>query len=302
MNILTKEERLAYFGSVGPAKGDKPVEKEKMIDLQSNQKDYFFEIDQVGIDRFSYPVTVQSTLAPAVQQTTGSFKVTTSLDRWQKGINMSRIPELLHDLYETDSPMDFSTLREAAKELVQRMGQRGGTVQVSFPWYVEKVSPVSGKKGLSHVVVELTSSFDREKGVSETLGMEAYVATLCPCSKEISEYSAHNQRGKVRVTVELYEGAEPIPLKETLLEIIESNASASLYPILKRPDEKRVTEQAYENPRFVEDLIRLIAADLVESSWVEAFTIECRNEESIHLHDAYATFHYSKRRKEEGER
>lgn len=298
MNILTKEERLAYFGSVHPAKGDKPVEKERMVDLQSDQKDYFFKIDQVGIDRFTYPVNLQSTLAPVVQQTTGSFKVTTSLNQWQKGINMSRIPELLHDLYESDSPMDFSTLRDVTKELVTRMEQRTGTIQVAFPWYFERVSPISGKKGLSHVSVELTTSFDQEKGFSETLGMEAYVATLCPCSKEISEYSAHNQRGKVRVTVDLNKDVDPIPYKEALLEIIETNASAPLYPILKRPDEKKVTEQAYENPRFVEDLIRLIAADLVESVWAEAFTIECNNEESIHLHDAYAKLHYSKRGKE----
>ena len=127
------------------------------------------------------------------------------------------------------------------------------------------------------------------------LTIEAAVTTLCPCSKEISEYSAHNQRGIVTVKAYIDKDAElSDDYKSVILDAMEANASSVLYPILKRPDEKRVTERAYENPRFVEDLIRLIAADLVELDWLEGFDIECRNEESIHQHDAFAKLKHRK--------
>lgn len=131
--------------------------------------------------------------------------------------------------------------------------------------------------------------------VNKSLTLTAMVTTLCPCSKEISEYSAHNQRGIVTVKADFApEGELPANFKERILEAMEVNASSMLYPILKRTDEKSVTERAYENPRFVEDLLRLIAADLVELDFVTGFTIECRNEESIHQHDAFARLTYNK--------
>lgn len=122
---------------------------------------------------------------------------------------------------------------------------------------------------------------------------------MCPCSKEISEYSAHNQRGIVTITADINPSAlDSQDWKAALLNAAESNASSALYPILKRPDEKHVTERAYENPRFVEDMVRLVAADLYEMKDVQAFTVECRNEESIHLHDAIAIISYDKRKEE----
>ena len=126
------------------------------------------------------------------------------------------------------------------------------------------------------------------------LTIEAAVTTLCPCSKEISEYSAHNQRGIVTVKTYLNKDTDVVDdYKDKILDAMEANASSILYPILKRPDEN-VTERAYENPRFVEDLIRLIAADLVDFDWIDGFDIECRNEESIHQHDAFARLKYRK--------
>lgn len=131
--------------------------------------------------------------------------------------------------------------------------------------------------------------------VNKSLTLTAMVTTLCPCSKEISEYSAHNQRGIVTVKADFAPEDElPANFKERILEAMEVNASSMLYPILKRTDEKSVTERAYENPRFVEDLLRLIAADLLELDFVTGFTIECRNEESIHQHDAFARLSYNK--------
>ena len=150
-------------------------------------------------------------------------------------------------------------------------------------------------KAVGHADVTYGLAIENHTVTRKELTIQAKVTTLCPCSKEISEYSAHNQRGIVTVKAYLDKNNDVIDdYKNKILDAMEANASSILYPILKRPDEKRVTERAYENPRFVEDLIRLIAADLVEFDWIEGFDIECRNEESIHQHDAFARLKYRK--------
>lgn len=288
INLPAKEDRLKRFGSVNKIEGTKPVRKEQMADLQSETKDYLFAIDQVGVSNVRYPVLIESVQKPLLQQTEGVFKMTTSLPASQKGINMSRLPEALHAFYEAEKPLNFEHLRELSREIASRMEQQKAQIDVTFPWFTERKSPAMDMTGLHHTKVTLSSSYQADGVREESITMEAKVATLCPCSKEISEYSAHNQRGVVTVQLHFKGDLLPTGYKEELLEVLESNASAALYPILKRPDEKFVTEQAFENPRFVEDLIRLIASELYETDWVRSFEITCRNEESIHLHDAYA--------------
>src|SRR5699024_3121268 len=152
---------------------------------------------------------------------------------------------------------------------------------------------ITNMKAVSHAVVTYGMAIDKENVTRKEITLQVAVTTLCPCSKEISEYSAHNQRGIVTVKAYLSKDANlKDDYKEKILDAMEANASSILYPISKRPDEKSVTEHAYENPRFVEDLIRLIAADLVDFDWIEGFDIECRNEESIHQHDAFAKLKY----------
>ena len=159
----------------------------------------------------------------------------------------------------------------------------------------DRYSPVTNIKAVGHADVTYGLAIENHTVTRKELTIQAKVTTLCPCSKEISEYSAHNQRGIVTVKAYLDKNNDVIDdYKDKILDAMEANASSILYPILKRPDEKRVTERAYENPRFVEDLIRLIAADLVEFDWIEGFDIECRNEESIHQHDAFARLKYRK--------
>lgn len=298
MNKLTlpsKIERHRYFGSVEPIIGDKPTSKENMKDLQNKEQEYFFKIEQVGVKNLTYPVLVSSTLTPFEQNSVGNFTLTTGLVREQKGINMSRLPEVLHEFYQEGLRMDFSTLKDLTKRLAEKMKQESSTIHVAFPWFFERKSPEMQLSGLMRADVELEVQFDAKAGWTEKVKMTALTTTLCPCSKEISEYSAHNQRGVVTVEVTTAPGETfPHNFKEILLDIMESNASAKLHPVLKRPDEKKVTEQAYENPRFVEDLIRLIAADLYLADWIKSFKIECRNEESIHQHDAYAKMEYQK--------
>ncbi|WP_235599931.1 GTP cyclohydrolase FolE2 [Alkalihalobacillus trypoxylicola] len=270
------------------------MKKSEMTDLQSMEKDYFFHINQVGVEKLHYPMLIHSSIEPKVQQTFGNFKISTSLPSHQKGINMSRIPETLHQYYSEGAILNQKLLRRFSKQLAQKMEQSEVYMKVSYPWFFTRSSPVSNFEGLVEAKIWLETKFAQDTW-HEKVGLQAMITTLCPCSKEISEYSAHNQRGIVNVEVESAEGELCSEhFKEELLEVIESNASARIHSILKRPDEKKVTETAFENPRFVEDLIRLIAASLVELEWVSKFTITCNNEESIHQHDAYASLTYKK--------
>ncbi|MFA9455731.1 GTP cyclohydrolase FolE2 [Halalkalibacter sp. AB-rgal2] len=287
-----KAERHRHFGSVDPIVGTKPTEKEKMPDLQNKPDDFYFPIQQVGISDVKYPVMIESDLAPTTQTTTATFAMTTSLEQNFKGINMSRLTEQLH-LYFQSHLLSLESLREFSAILAREMKQQAADVEVQFPWFFTKTSPSMQKEGMAHADITYNVHFDEKAGYTSEIRMKAAVTTLCPCSKEISEYSAHNQRGFVTMSVRVDDSAN-VDWKAILLEAAESNASSILYPVLKRPDEKAVTERAYENPRFVEDLIRLVASDLYEHEHIQSFDIECRNEESIHQHDAIARLSFKK--------
>lgn len=288
-NLNTREGRWKHFGSVDPIKGTKPTEKEKMTDLQSSKKDFLFEIDHVGIKNLTYPVRLDG------YQTAGIFSLSTHLAKDEKGINMSRILESVEAHYDNGLSLDFDTLKTVLITLQTVMHQKDATVDVDAKWFFDRFSPVTNLRAIGHADTRFSMTVEGDTTVNKSLTLTAMVTTLCPCSKEISEYSAHNQRGIVTVKADFApEGELPANFKERILEAMEVNASSMLYPILKRTDEKSVTERAYENPRFVEDLLRLIAADLVELDFVTGFTIECRNEESIHQHDAFARLTYNK--------
>lgn len=296
--LPSKHERLQLFGTVDPVKGNKPVVKEEMQDIQNSRSDFLFELEQVGIDNLKYPIEVVSSIAPQRFSSIGKFRLSTSLERESKGINMSRLIEQLQNSRELGLSDKIPDLVELTKRLSKKMDQRKAELKVSYPWFYERQAPVSGLMGLSHSQASVTVKWEAGNVAVLKAQLEILITTLCPCSKEISEYSAHNQRGLLRIEVEGYDGESlPEQWKEELLEAAESNASSCLHPILKRPDEKHVTEHAYENPRFVEDIVRLVAADLYEKGWVRNFTIDCRNEESIHQHDAVARIVFDKLKK-----
>lgn len=289
LDLSTREARWKYFGSVEPIKGTKPTEKEKMPDLQSSKKDFLFEIEHVGIKNLIYPVRIDDF------QTVGNFEFSTSLNQDEKGINMSRIIESVEKHYDNGVKLDFDHLTTLLNTLQTAMIQNTASVNVTAKWFFNRFSPVTNQKAVGHADIRYILSVSEDKIIKKSLGIEVPVTTLCPCSKEISEYSAHNQRGIITVLIDLDpEVSLPDNYKDIVLDGMEANASSMLYPILKRTDEKAVTERAYENPRFVEDLIRLVAADLVELEWIQGFEIECRNEESIHQHDAFARLKYTK--------
>lgn len=292
VNLPNKTERHQLFGSVPPGPRLKPVEKEKMADLQNTKKDFLFDLDQVGITNVKYPITVESDVTPKSQSTIGTFTLTSSIKKTSKGTNMSRFMEQLNKYsQEKGFIASLSTLKNFTKELATRLDQNDAEIGLSFPWFYERTGPQSNIPGMNHANVTMTVAYDNEKGFSIHTSLSVLVTSLCPCSKEISEYSAHNQRGSVSMEISIADeyDIDNTDWKVMLLEAAESNASARLHPVLKRTDEKVVTEQAYENPRFVEDIVRLVSADLFEEPYVTKFKVSCRNEESIHLHDAIAS-------------
>jgi GTP cyclohydrolase IB len=295
LSIPPKTERHKLFGSVEPGPKTKPTEKQEMPDLQNSRKDFLFEIDAVGISNVKQPAIVLSSLHPKEQTTVATFKLTSKIPYDAKGTNMSRFTEQLDNYRKQGFELTLNNLYDFVKELAERLKQNDAELEISFPWFYERKGPSSGIAGLNHADVTMRISYDQANGFSSEVSLACAVTTLCPCSKEISEYSAHNQRGYITMTVQFADNYhEERDWKEALLHAAESNASAMIHPVLKRPDEKMVTESAYENPRFVEDMVRLVAADLYELEYVKSFKVECRNEESIHLHDAIATLSYKK--------
>lgn len=296
IQLPQKKKRHELFGSVKPGPKTKPTIKEHMSDVQNLKKDFLFDIDAVGISNVKHPIIVNSELDPTSQTTVGTFQLTSTIDKWSKGTNMSRFLEQLNESGKSGLTIDFSTLKTFVISLKSRLKQQNIDVEVTFPWFYERKGPNTDLAGMNHADVCLRVHYDEKFGFQWKASLSVFVTTLCPCSKEISEYSAHSQRGKVSMEIIFNDDFDDtvVDWKKELLEAAESNASAQIYPVLKRPDEKIVTEKAYENPRFVEDLVRLVAADLYELSFVQTFKVTCQNEESIHMHDAIASISYDK--------
>ena len=198
-----------------------------------------------------------------------------------KGTHMSRFIELLE---ASTAPLDYSTVRELLNDMVNRLGAESGELEVRFPYFIRKHAPVSGVASSLDHLVNIHARVDRVDGFRFNLQVTSAVTSLCPCSKQISQYGAHNQRSHITIGAELL---EPVSVEELVL-VAERAASCEIYGLLKRADEKFVTERAYDNPKFVEDLVRDVAASLQADSRLQGFTVEAENFESIHNHSAYA--------------
>jgi GTP cyclohydrolase FolE2 len=252
-------------------------------DVQSGGDDRDIAIDQVGIKGLRYPLpfvdrdgTVHATIA--------TCNVYVALPADRKGTHMSRLVALLEDRAAPGAaPVSVAGLRALLDDLLARLEAPGGRIELAFPFFVRKIAPVSGVPSLLDYDVRLAA--DLAGGTFRSMvTVSVPVTSLCPCSKEISDYGAHNQRSLVTIGVR---PRAPVFLAE-LLRIAEEEASAELYGILKRVDEKYVTERAYDNPRFVEDLVRGVAQRLAADARFDGFVVEAENFESIHNHSAYA--------------
>lgn len=252
-------------------------------DVQSERDERHIAIERVGIKGLRCPLPFADGDA-AVQSTIARCNVYVALPDSQKGTHMSRLVELLESRAQPGAPaLSVAGLRSFVDQLVARLGAPGGRVELAFPFFVRKSAPVSGVSSLVDFDVALTAELDAGQYAC-TICVAAPVTSLCPCSKEISEYGAHNQRSLVTIRVR---PSAPLLVTE-LIRVAEDAASCELYGILKRADEKYVTERAYDNPRFVEDLVRGVALRLADDARVSAYTVEAENFESIHNHSAYA--------------
>jgi GTP cyclohydrolase IB len=250
-----------------------------LVDIQASKDERNIYIDRVGVRNVKYPIEVLDREHER-QHTVGSFTLTVDLPHEFKGTHMSRFLEVLN---ENRSEVSVKAIPIILEGLRERLKAEKAHIEVSFPFFMRKKAPVTGKCGM----MGFNCKFIAEKNSTTDFIMEVIVpvTTLCPCSKEISDYGAHNQRGYVTARVK-FNGMVWI---EEIIEMVEACGSAPLFPVLKRPDEKWVTEHAYDNPRFVEDMVREVALAFDADSRITWYEIEVENHESIHDHNAYAT-------------
>ena len=252
-------------------------------DVQSHPDARELAIDRVGIRGLHYPMQFADGAGPP-QSTLGIFNAYVALPASQKGTHMSRLVALIDEMRE---PYSLASLASMLDTMLKRLDAEGGRIEIEFPWFMRKAAPVSAVPSMMDYQVKLSAAHtDGRRVVSATVVVP--VMSLCPSSKAISDYGAHNQRSHLTLTVRPRIGAgEPISLAE-LVRIAEEESSCELYGLLKREDEKYVTERAYDRPKFVEDLVRGVAARMVGDSRFESFSVAAENFESIHNHSAYA--------------
>jgi len=247
-------------------------------DVQGRPDTRRLPINRVGIKDINHPVRVKDRAA-GEQHTIANFNMYVNLPHNFKGTHMSRFIEILH----TEREISVESFRTILEKLTTRLEADVGHVEMSFPYFIMKKAPVSGVESLMDYRASLIG--ERRSGRNELwIRVVVPVTSLCPCSKKISTYGAHNQRSHITITAKL---KSHIWIEE-LIEMAESEASSELYGILKRPDEKYVTEHAYDHPKFVEDMVRDVAVRLSADARVAGFIVEAENFESIHNHSAYA--------------
>jgi GTP cyclohydrolase I len=248
-------------------------------DKQSERDHRELRIDKVGVRGLRMPIQIRDK-AHAVQNTIATISLYVDLPKEFKGTHMSRFIEVLH---AHGTMVHVDNIPDILHAMQQRLHAATAHLEMEFPFFLAKKAPVTGKES----VMDYTARFDAAacgRDILFLLTVKANVTTLCPCSKAISRYGAHNQRGTVTVQLRFH---RPIWI-EDVIGMIEASASSELYALLKRQDEKAVTERAYENPVFVEDLVRNVALRLNAHPDVAWYRVEAENHESIHNHNAYA--------------
>jgi GTP cyclohydrolase FolE2 len=255
------------------------LERPLLPDIQSLPDVRALSIDAVGIRRLSCPVRVR--LVRRVQPTVATFSMSVALTATTRGTHMSRFLELLEARTEA---LDAAGFRALVRAMLARLGAASGSIEMRFPLFLAKRAPVSGAVGLVDYEARWRGSVGPDGGYAFAIKVAVPVTSLCPCSREISEYGAHNQRSIVSIDAEI-DGAMGT---EELIAVAERSASCEVYGLLKRADEKFVTERAYDNPKFAEDLVRDAALELNRDGRIRRYTVEAENFESIHNHSAYA--------------
>jgi len=248
-------------------------------DVQNSEDRRKLAIDQVGIKAIRHPIKVAER-SGGVQNTVAVFNMYVGLPHQFKGTHMSRFVEILN---AHEREISVETFKLMLDEMVDRLEAQSGHIEMQFPYFINKSAPVSKVKSLMDYEVTFVGEIDKGQKCFK-MKVVVPVTSLCPCSKGISDYGAHNQRSHVTISAK----TKDFVWIEELVEYAEKHASSELYGLLKRPDEKFVTERAYDNPKFVEDMVRDIAADLNRDKRIVWYRVESENFESIHNHSAYA--------------
>ncbi|MBE0511239.1 MAG: GTP cyclohydrolase I FolE2 [Gammaproteobacteria bacterium] len=252
---------------------------ETIADVQNSADTRQIAINKVGIKSIRHPVRVLDR-SGGEQHTIANFNMYVNLPHNFKGTHMSRFVEILNN---HERELSVKSFKDVLVEMTQRLEAESGHIEMAFPYFVNKKAPVSGVDSLMDY--DVTFIGEVTKGDPELkVKVVVPVTSLCPCSKKISDYGAHNQRSHVTVTV----ATNGFVWIEDIIDLVEKEASCELFGLLKRPDEKYVTERAYDNPKFVEDMVRDVAVRLNNDDRITAYVVESENFESIHNHSAYA--------------
>lgn len=258
----------------------------RIADVQGSQDLRNIAINKVGIKSLRHPIQILDR-GNALQHTIAVFDMFAFLSAEHKGTHMSRFVEVLNDHQDAIS---VENLEMMVSKVLQRLDTPFTYISLRFPYFKNKTAPISGVKSFMDYDINLVGELHASGQYVQTIKILTPVTSLCPCSKEISQYGAHNQRSHVTITVKVN---QRIWIDE-LIDIVESQASCALFGLLKRPDEKYVTERAYDNPKFVEDVVRDIAILFNKDERINSYVVESENFESIHNHSAYAMIEYDK--------
>jgi GTP cyclohydrolase IB len=273
---------LSFEGSPMPTKR----RPQPMPDVQSSKDIRQIAIDRVGVKDITYPVRLKSK-GGGDQNTVASINMYVALPHYQKGTHMSRFLEVLNE--QTSEPVTPDRIPAITRAICERLNAEVAHFEADFTYFIKKLAPVTQMPGLMDYRVRFECTANGEEDF--VMSVAAPAASLCPCSKEISQYGAHNQRCRIEAKVR-FKGMLWI---EDVVELLERAASCPVFAVLKRPDEKYVTEHAYENPKFVEDIVRDLALALEKDDRITWYSINSENFESIHNHNAYAQITRDKR-------
>ncbi|MBU0500652.1 MAG: GTP cyclohydrolase I FolE2 [Gammaproteobacteria bacterium] len=255
------------------------VDSGAIADVQSRADTREIAINKVGIKDIRHPVRVKDR-SEGEQHTIANFSMYVFLPHNFKGTHMSRFVEILNN---HEREISVESFKEMLSEMAERLESEAGYIEMAFPYFVNKKAPISGVESLLDYQVTLIGEIN--KGLPRmSIKVLVPVTSLCPCSKSISDRGAHNQRSHVTLSVR----TRDFVWIEELIDLVETEASCELFGLLKRPDEKYVTERAYDNPKFVEDMVRDVANRLNNDDRISAYSVESENFESIHNHSAYA--------------
>jgi GTP cyclohydrolase I len=254
-------------------------------DVQSSADTRRIPINKVGIKDILHPVQVKDR-SGGEQHTIANFNMYVNLPHNFKGTHMSRFVEILN---HHEREISVASFKDMLSEMTEILEAEAGHIEMSFPYFLNKAAPISGVESLMDYEIAFIGEVHNNTPTMH-IKVVVPVTSLCPCSKQISRYGAHNQRSHVTLNVR----TRGFIWIEELIDLVEEEASCALYGLLKRPDEKYVTEKAYENPKFVEDMVRDVAAKLNADERIVAYTVESENFESIHNHSAYAMIEHDK--------